>query len=127
MVDSVFLARVFVGIACIPLSRLGLRWIFTPDDIMAELKITAGTITGKNLQRTDIGCAITGTALQMALVALGYKEWAAPLVLSCGFFAVVRSMSIVLDGYEQRLAVVTVIEFLCAGAGIIVHNSIGAK
>jgi hypothetical protein len=94
-----------VGVALIGLILalvLGLRWMFTPESVAAELGITntAASSTG----RADLGGLFLGAGV---LCALGLRPgggrwlWAVALLIGC--VALGRALSLALDGYQGQM------------------------
>jgi hypothetical protein len=110
--------KVVVGLIGLMLAvGLGLRWMFVPETVGAELGITLGDIVALSTARADLGGMFLGAGTLCALgLRSGEGRWLQAAAVLIGAVAVGRALGLVLDGYATQLLVFLVLELVMVGA-----------
>ena len=96
---------------------LGLRWMFVPESVGAELGITLGDIAALSTARADLGGMFLGAGKLCALgLRSGEGRWLQAAAVLIGAVAVGRALGLVVDGYAPQMLVFLVVELLMLGA-----------
>ncbi len=96
---------------------LGLRWMFVPESVGAELGITLGDIAALSTARADLGGMFLGAGTLCALgLRSGEGRWLQAAAVLVGAVAVGRALALVVDGYAPQMLVFLVVELLMLGA-----------
>ena len=96
---------------------LGLRWMFAPESIGAELGITLGDIAALSTARADLGGMFVGAGTLCALgLRSGEGRWLQAAAVLIGAVAVGRALSLVVDGYAPQMLVFLIVEVVMVGA-----------
>ena len=110
--------KVVVGLIGLMLAvGLGLRWMFVPVVVGAELGITLGDIVALSTARADLGGMFLGVGTLCAFgLRSGEGRWLQAAAVLIGAVAVGRALGLVLDGYATQLLVFLVVELVMVGA-----------
>ncbi len=96
---------------------LGLRWMFMPESVGAELGITLGDIAALSTARADLGGMFLGAGTLCALgLRSGEGRWLQAAAVLVGAVAIGRALGLVVDGYAPQMLVFLVVELLMLGA-----------
>ncbi len=96
---------------------LGLRWMFAPESIGAELGITLGDIAALSTARADLGGMFLGAGTLCALgLRSGEGRWLQAAAVLIGAVAVGRALGLVMDGYAPQMLVFLIVELVMVGA-----------
>ena len=96
---------------------LGLRWMFAPESIGAELGITLGDIAALSTARADLGGMFVGAGTLCALgLRSGEARWLQAAAVLIGAVAVGRALGLVVDGYAPQMLVFLIVELVMVGA-----------
>jgi hypothetical protein len=96
---------------------LGLRWMFAPESIGAELGITLGDIAALSTARADLGGMFLGAGTLCALgLRSGEGRWLQAAAVLIGAVAVGRALSLVVDGSAPQMLVFLIVEVVMVGA-----------
>jgi hypothetical protein len=96
---------------------LGLRWMFAPESIGAELGITLGDIAALSTARADLGGMFVGAGTLCALgLRSGEGRWLQAAAVLIGAVAVGRALGLVVDGYAPQMLVFLIVELVMVGA-----------
>ncbi len=96
---------------------LGLRWMFAPESMGAELGITLGDIAALSTARADLGGMFLGAGTLCALgLRSGEGRWLQAAAILIGAVAVGRALSLVVDGYAPQMLVFLIVELVMVGA-----------
>lgn len=102
------IATVVIGVL---LGVLGLRWMFTPLSMGAELDISLGSAVALNAARGDLGgLFIAGAILCLLGVRQAEGRWLQAVALVVGCVAVGRSVGIAADGVAAMSVVSIAVE-----------------
>ena len=102
------------------------RWIATRRDGSISSARRGNSVRASRRSsfhpRAIAGC-IAISALQLGLVAAGFKEWSLPAAVTCGILATIRASSLIEYGLDELMVTVTIVEALCVVAGLVVYRS----
>jgi hypothetical protein len=103
--------KVLVGLIGLLLGVLGVRWVFAPESVAAELGIGLSGAVALNTARGDVGGLFIGGALLCGLALArgdGHPLRAAALLLGC--VAAGRTVGIATDGFAPESATAIAVE-----------------
>lgn len=96
---------------------LGLRWMFAPESIGAELGITLGDTAALSTARADLGGMFVGAGTLCALgLRSGEGRWLQAAAVLIGAVAVGRALGLVVDGYAPQMLVFLIVEVVMVAA-----------
>jgi len=96
---------------------LGLRWMFAPESIGAELGITLGDIAALSTARADLGGMFVGAGTLCALgLRSGEGRWLQAAAILIGAVAVGRALGLVVDGYAPQMLIFLIVEVVMVAA-----------
>ena len=105
--------KVLVGLIGLLLASLGVRWVFAPASIAAELGITLGDATAFNTARGDLGGLFIAGALLCALgLVRDDGRWLQSIALVLGCVAAGRFVGVVADGFTPTAGVSIAVELV---------------
>jgi len=103
--------KVLVGLIGLLLGVLGVRWMFAPASVAAELGISLGDAVALNTARGDVGGLFIGGALLCGIgLARANGGWLQAAALLLGCVAAGRAIGIVVDGFTPQAAVAIAVE-----------------
>ena len=123
----VITCKVYLAIVALFLGYLGIRWGFTIDERLTSLDMTATTLPAINTLKSIMATALLGLAICCVFFIRNSKNWYYPLVTMFSVMAVVRIVSLLTDGFHQRMAIYAFLEVLIVAALILVHKYEGEK
>jgi len=103
--------KVGVGLVALLLAFLGVRWMFVPQGIAAEMGITLAGPLAFNTVRGDLGgMFIAGTILCVLALRSGEGRWLQAVALVIGCVATGRFIGLLVDGFATMAAISIVVE-----------------
>ena len=122
----IWICRILIGLTAIVLLVTGFLWAFMPEANLKMNGISAESVLAINTIKANIG----GTLLFGSIISFLYlfkgREWFLPNVIYFTSLVIVRSISLLTDGYHQTNVIGIVVEvlFLIAVSGLNRHNKI---
>lgn len=103
--------KVLVGLVCVLLALLGVRWMFAPLGMAKEIGMGLATLDALNVARGDLGgMFIAGAILGVIGLRSGDGRWlqAVALVIVC--VAIGRAVGIYADGFAAMSLISIAVE-----------------
>ncbi len=120
--------KVLVAVIGLLLGSLGLRWMFAPVAIAAELGVSLGNEVALNTARGDLGGLFLAGALLCAVgIARSDGRWLQALALLLGCVASGRAVGIVVDGFTSQAAVAIAVELVMLAVLLLAARRMSAE
>jgi len=97
----IWICRIFIGLVGAILLYVAFMWSFAPDTNMLQNGISVDGILGRNMIKTDIGAGLFAASIFSFLYLFKGKQWFLPLVIIVSAYLVIRTVSILMDGYTE--------------------------
>jgi hypothetical protein len=105
--------KLLVGLIALMLGSVGLRWMFAPASVAADLGITLGDAVALNTGRGDLGGMFIAGALLCGFgVARENGGWLQAVALLLGCVASGRAVGILSDGFTPQAGVSIAVELV---------------
>ena len=118
----VIICKAYIIILALFLSYLGIQWGFMLEGRLASLNITAPSIPAINTLKSIMGTMLLSLAIFALLFLKDSKKWFMPMAIMIILIIAIRSISLLRDGYHERMAIYTFLEFLVLLALITVNK-----
>ncbi len=120
--------KVLVAVIGLLLGSLGLRWMFAPVAIAAELGVSLGNEVALNTARGDLGGLFLAGALLCAVgIARSDGRWLQALALFLGCVASGRVVGILVDGFTSEAAVAIAVELVMLAVLLLAARRMSAE
>lgn len=99
------LIRILLSLLALVVLFSGCMWAFAPTANLEANSITVGSALGMNMIKSDIGAPLIGAGLFTFLYAWRQGHWYYPSLILTSLYAVVRAVSVLVDGPSQMALV----------------------
>ncbi len=100
---SRILAKCLFVLFMLESGRNWVQWTFFPDTQMNFFQVSAETLWGINMLKTDMTSGVAASGLFVLLYFLRGKQWLPPAIALVSVFLVTRAISLVMDGVSAML------------------------
>lgn len=97
--------RGLLGLIGLTLVFNGAMWAFAPASNLEVNAISVASVLGMNMIKSDIGAPLMSVGIFLVLYALKRGLWFYPSVIIAGMYAIVRGVSVLVDGAAQMALV----------------------
>ena len=105
-------ALAYIAVIAIFIAYLGFAWSFIPSSRMANLGITVENISGINTLKSIMGAGLLSTSALCFLYIRNQKSWFKPLLIFTTAIFIIRTISLITDGFDERMAIFASLEGL---------------
>ena len=121
-----YLALAYIAVTALFLAYLGTTWAFFPADHMERLGVTATGVPAINTLKSIMGTTLLGATGACVLFLFNQEKWFQTLLLLIAVMLVVRTSSLIVDGFHPRMALYAVLELfilVAVVAGVKLKNN----
>lgn len=97
--------RAVLSVLALVVLVTGCMWAFAPAANLEANSISVSSALGMNMIKSDIGAPLIGTGVFTLLYAWKQGFWYYPSVIMASLYAVVRAVSVFVDGPAQMAVV----------------------
>ncbi len=108
----IWILKILIGLIALMLLRQGFMWSFLPEMNLESHNIVTNSNLGLNMIKSEIGSGLFSVAIFLLLYVIKGKKWFLPATIMVGFFLVIRTISLIMDGYHQVIVTLIVLEAL---------------
>ena len=96
-------AKVVFGLFVLDTGRNWVQWTFFPDSAMEFFQVSAESVFGMNMLKTDMTAGVAVSGVFALLYFIRGKVWLAPAIVVVSVFLVTRLINIAMDGSTGTL------------------------
>ncbi len=119
---TIIIGKLYLGIVALFLAYLGISWGFMVEKRFLALDISTSSISAINTLKSIMGTALISMAAFTVLFITNSKKWFSPMIIMTIAIIVIRVISLLTDGFHERMAIYALLEVLILLALIVIHR-----